>query len=149
MGRPLFYNPRIPLNGLTVKFLIDNIFLVIVAFASGAMLLWPVIQRRTSGPALDTLGATRLINDTHAIVVDIRDPAEFAAGHLPNARNIPLAEIDKRAADLPKGKPVLVCCASGARSGRAVSLLRQDGREVFSLAGGLQAWREAGLPVVR
>lgn len=132
-----------------MKFLIDNIFLVIVAFASGAMLLWPAIQRRTAGPALDTLGATRLINDTNAIVVDVRDPAEFAAGHLPNARNIPLAEIDKRAADLPQGKPVLVCCASGSRSGRAVAALRQGGREVFNLAGGLQAWREAGLPVVK
>lgn len=132
-----------------MKFLIDNIVLIGVALASGAMLLWPMIQRRASGPALDTLGATRLINDSGAIVLDVREPAEFAAGHLPNARNIPLGELDKRVGDLPKGKPVLVCCASGARSGKAISLLRQDGREAFNLSGGVAGWQQAGLPVVR
>lgn len=132
-----------------MKFVIDNFVLIAVALASGAMLLWPMVQRRTSGPALDTLAATRLINDSHAVVLDVREPAEFAAGHLPNARNIPMAELDKRVNDLPQGKPVLVCCASGARSGRALSLLRQGGREAFNLAGGVAAWRQAGLPVVR
>lgn len=134
---------------LNVNFLIDNIVLVALALASGAMLLWPAIQRRGAGQGLDTLAATRLINDSHAVVVDVREPAEFAGGHLPNARNIPLGELDKRAGDLPKGKPVILCCASGARSGKAVSMLGKDGREVFNLAGGLQAWREAGLPLVR
>ncbi len=132
-----------------MQFLIDNIVLVAVALASGGMLLWPMLQRRTAGPALDTLGATRLINDSNAVILDIREPAEFAAGHMPNARNIPLGELDKRAADLPQGKPVLVCCATGARSGKAVALLRQGGREVFNLDGGLAAWRQAGLPVVK
>jgi rhodanese-related sulfurtransferase len=133
-----------------VKFLLDNIILIAIAFASGLMLLWPVVQRRTGGPGLDTLGATRLINDTHAIVLDIREPAEYAAGHLPNARNIPAAELDKRMDELPASKPVLVCCASGARSGRAIASLRKSGREqVFNLEGGLQAWRQAGLPVVK
>lgn len=132
-----------------VNFLIDNIVLVALALASGAMLLWPAIQRRGAGQGLDTLAATRLINDSHAVVVDVREPAEFSGGHLPNARNIPLGELDKRAGELPKGKPVILCCASGARSGKAVSTLGKDGREVFNLAGGLQAWREAGLPLVR
>ncbi|HWS76604.1 MAG TPA: rhodanese-like domain-containing protein [Quisquiliibacterium sp.] len=132
-----------------MKFLIDNFVLIAVAFASGAMLVWPLVQRQTSGPALDTLGATRLINDSNAIVLDVREPAEFAAGHMPNARNIPLGELDKRVGDLPQGKPVLVCCASGARSGKAISLLRKGGREAFNLAGGMAAWRQAGLPVVK
>lgn len=132
-----------------MQFLIDNIILILVAIASGAMLLWPALQRRAAGPALDTLGATRLINDSHAIVLDIREPAEFASGHLPNARNIPLGELEKRAGDLPQGKPVLVCCASGARSAKAAALLRGAGREVFNLAGGLAAWRQAGLPLVK
>lgn len=133
-----------------MDFVTENIILIVIAFASGAMLLWPMVQGRSSGPALDTLGATRLINDTHAIVLDVREPGEFAAGHLPNARNIPLGELDKRVGDLPAGKPVLVCCASGTRSGRAISLLRKAGHEqVFNLAGGVQAWRQAGLPVVK
>ena len=132
-----------------MQFLIDNIVLVLAALGSGLMLALPAIQRRGAGAGLDTLAATRLINDSHPVIVDVRTPAEFAAGHLPNARNIPLAELGQRAAELPKGKPVLVCCATGARSGRAAASLGKDGREVFNLAGGLQAWREAGLPVVR
>jgi len=133
-----------------VDFVTDNIVLIVIAFVSGAMLLWPMIQGRAGGPALDTLGATRFINDSHPIVLDVREPAEFAAGHLPNAKNIPASELDKRVGDLPSGKPVLVCCASGARSGRALGLLRKAGHEqVFNLAGGVSAWRQAGLPIVK
>jgi len=133
-----------------VDFITENIVLIAIAFASGAMLLWPLVARTTSGPALDTLGATRLINDADALVVDVRTTAEFAAGHLPRAVNIPLAELDKRVGELPAGKPVIVCCNSGGTSGRATSLLRRAGRQdVFNLAGGLQAWLQAGLPVVK
>ena len=133
-----------------MDFITENIVLIVIAFASGAMLLWPMIQRRTGGPALDTLGATRFINDAHPIVLDVREPAEFASGHLPNARNIPVADLDKRVGDLPAGKPVLVCCASGARSGRALGVLRKAGHEqVFNLDGGVHAWRQAGLPIVK
>jgi rhodanese-related sulfurtransferase len=133
-----------------VQFIVDNVVLITIAFVSGAMLLWPMIARRSGGPALDTLGATRLINDTGAVVLDVRSPEEFATGHLPNARNIPLAELEKRAGELPAAKPVLVCCATGNTSAKASALLRRDGRaDVFSLAGGLQGWRQAGLPLVR
>lgn len=133
-----------------MNFVTENIVLIIIALASGAMLLWPLVQRQTGGPALDTLAATRLMNDSNAVVLDVREPAEFATGHLPNARNIPLAELAARAGELPANKPVLVCCATGARSNGASGALRKAGREqVFNLAGGLQAWRQAGLPVVK
>ncbi len=133
-----------------MKFITENIVLIVIAFASGAMLLWPMIQRRTAGPSLDTLAATRLINDAHAIVLDIRENAEFAAGHLPNARHIPLGELSGRMSELPADKPVIVCCATGARSTGAAGVLRKAGRDqVFNLAGGLQAWKQAGLPVVK
>ena len=133
-----------------MKFLIDNIVLIAIAFVSGGMLLWPLVARRAGGPALDTLGATRLINDTNAIVLDVSEPAEFAGGHLPNAKHIPLGDLDKRAGELPSNRPVIVYCASGNRSTRAVAQLRKTGRDqVFSLAGGLSAWRQAGLPVVK
>ena len=92
-----------------MNFVTENIILIVIAFASGAMLGWPRIQRSTGGPSLDTLAATRLINDSHAVVVDVRDAAEFATGHLPGARNIPLAEFAGRGTELPAGKPVLVC----------------------------------------
>lgn len=135
--------------GSAVKFIIDNLLLIAIAFVSGALLMWPLIGRRTAGPMLDTLAATRLINDG-AVILDVRENAEFAAGHLANAKNIPVADIDKRASELPAGKPVLVMCAMGQRAGKAAGALRKLGREqVFSLNGGLKAWRDAGLPVVK
>ena len=133
-----------------MQFIVENIVLIAIALVSGAMLLWPLVTRGSAGPSVDTLGATRLINDTGAVILDVRPAAEFATGHLPNARNIPLSDLEKRAGELPANKPVLVCCASGVTSGKASALLRRNGREeVFNLAGGLQAWRQAGLPVVK
>jgi rhodanese-related sulfurtransferase len=133
-----------------VTFVTENIFLIAIAFVSGGMLLWPFIMKRTAGASLDTLGATRLINDTNAIVLDVRASGEFESGHLPNARNIPLDDLERRAGDLPAGRPVIVCCATGARSAKAAASLRKAGRQdVFNLDGGLNAWRQAGLPVVK
>lgn len=133
-----------------MDFVIQNIVLIAIALVSGAMLAWPLVVRGSAGASLDTLGATRLINDAGAVVLDVRSPQEFSGGHLPNARNIPVAELDKRKGELPANKPVIICCASGARSGRAAGLLRKAGRkDVFNLGGGLQSWRQAGLPVVK
>lgn len=133
-----------------MKFLTDNILLIVIAFVSGGMLFWPMISRRAGGPMLDTLGATRLINDSNAVVIDVRSNSEFADGHLPAAKNIPLEDVEKRAGEIPAGKPVLLVCATGARSGRASGLLRKSGRaDVYNLDGGLGAWRQAGLPVVK
>lgn len=133
-----------------MSFVSENIVLIAIAFASGAMLIWPMIMKRTAGASLDTLGATRMINDTQAVVLDVRASGEFEAGHLPNARNIPLAELERRADELPAGRPVIVCCNSGMTSAKAASSLRKSGRQdVFNLDGGLNAWRQAGLPVVK
>lgn len=133
-----------------MEFITENIILIAVALGSGAMLLWPVINRARSGVSLDTLAATRLINDTGAVVLDIRTTAEYAGGHMPNARNIPLAELEKRLGEIKGNKPVLICCASGARSGRALAVLEKAGRtDIYNLDGGLQAWSQAGLPVVK
>ena len=132
-----------------MKFVTDNIFLIAIAFVSGAMLLWPLINRQLAGATVGTLQATRLINDG-AVVLDVRDGTEYAAGHLANSRNIPVADIDKRAAELPAGKPVVVVCATGSRAARAASVLRKSGRaDVFCLDGGLAGWQQAGLPVVK
>ena len=132
-----------------MKFLIDNIFLVATALVSGAMLLWPLINRQRAGAVVGTLQATRLINDG-AVVIDVRDTAEFAGGHLNGSRNIPVADIDRRAAELPAGKALVVVCEGGNRAARAASALRKAGRtEVFCLEGGLAGWKQAGLPVVK
>ncbi|MGC1440346.1 MAG: rhodanese-like domain-containing protein [Burkholderiaceae bacterium] len=134
-----------------MAFVTENLFLIAIAVFSGAMLLWPVLSgRATAGVSLDALGATRLINDENPFVVDLRDASEYAKGHLTNALNIPAAQLDGRAAEITGKRPVLFYCESGARSGRAANKMKSDGRAgVYSLAGGLQGWSGAGLPVVR
>ena len=131
-----------------MQFFIDNIFLIAIAFVSGAMLIWPAVRGRASGPALTTLQVTQLINSKNATIVDIRPPEEFAKGSLPNARNLPADKVKDRAGELKKDKPLIVVCANGSTAGKVAAQLRSSGfSEVFVLGGGLAAWREAGLPL--
>jgi rhodanese-related sulfurtransferase len=133
-----------------IKFVGDNIFLVAVAFVSGAMLIWPAVRRASGGASVSTLQATLLMNQQNALVLDVRDAAEYEKGHMLNARNIPLGELEARSAELEKhkAKPVIVVCDTGNRSGRAAAALRKNGFErVFTLGGGIGAWQQAGLPV--
>ena len=133
-----------------LKFVSDNIFLVAVAFVSGAMLIWPAVRRGAGGASVSTLQATLLINQQNALVLDVRDAAEYERGHLLNARNIALGELEARAAEIEKykAKPVIVVCETGNRSGRAAAALRKQGFEqVFALGGGIGAWKQAGLPL--
>lgn len=133
-----------------MKFVSENLFLIAIAFVSGGMLLWPLINRQFAGAMLGTLAATRMINDQNAVVLDVRSNGEFGAGHLPNAKNIPLEDVEKRVGEIPAGKPVIVVCATGSRSGRAAATLRKLGRDqVFCLDGGLAGWQQAGLPVIK
>lgn len=135
---------------LFVKFLQENLIYVAAAVVSGSLLVWPLINRRGSGAAVNHIGATRLINDANAQLIDIRASGEFAAGHIPNSKNIPLVDLDKRLAEVPKDKPTIVVCALGATASKAAATLRTAGHEqVHVLEGGLQKWREAGMPVVK
>lgn len=136
------------------EFLINNLALVALFLASGVMLVWPELSKLAGGgdASLGTLEATRLMNQSNALVLDIRDGKDFAAGHLPRARHIPLAELEARAPEIQKfkDKPVLVTCRSGNRSGAATRVLRKLGfTSVFQLKGGLVAWEQASLPVER
>jgi rhodanese-related sulfurtransferase len=131
-----------------VQFILDNILLITLAGVSGALLLLPLLRERAAGPSVTTLVATQMINSRHAQIVDVRPAEEFAAGSVPNARNIPLAEIGQRASELRKDRPVILVCNHGRTAPRAASKLRAGGiGEVYVLAGGVAAWREAGLPV--
>lgn len=132
-----------------MKFITENIFLIAIAFVSGAMLVWPLVRRGAGGPSVGTLEATMLINQKDAVVIDVREPGEFAQSHILNARNVPLGELEARIRDLErfKEKPVIVSCATGNRSGSAASILRKHGfANVVNLAGGIAAWQQAGLP---
>lgn len=135
------------------EFLLDNLALVALFLASGALLLWPELSRFAGGAAaVGTLEATRLMNQPGALVLDVREGAEFAAGHLPRARHIPLKELGARLGEIAKykDKPVIVTCRSGARSGSACRALRNAGfSNVFNLKGGVPAWEQASLPMER
>jgi rhodanese-related sulfurtransferase len=120
------------------------------AAISGGMLLWPTF-RGGGATGLSPLHATQKMNKD-AVVVDVRDPEEFARGHIINARNIPAKELESRSAELQKfkNKPVIVVCEKGMQGGDAASRLRKLGFEqAVRLEGGLAAWRTAGLPLTK
>ncbi len=132
-----------------MKFIVDNWMLLAVALSSGAMLLWPVIQGATQ-PGLTPAGVVQLINREKAVVVDVCETAEFAAGHVTGARNVPLGQLEEKLPGAVKNKnlPLILVCQTGARSGRALAIAKKLGYEnVQSLGGGLGAWKTANLPV--
>ncbi|MGB9128549.1 MAG: rhodanese-like domain-containing protein [Thiobacillus sp.] len=137
---------------MDLQFLQDNWMLVALAVVSSAMLIWSFIGGKLSGvEQADTLKATRLYNDD-ALVLDVREDKEFAAGHIPKAKHIPLGQLAGRLNELDKfkNKPVLVTCRSGQRSARACGMLKKAGFEtVYNQAGGIIAWERANLPVTQ
>lgn len=132
-----------------MSFLLENIFLIAIAVISGGMLLWPMLGRARGGSGgVDTLVATQMVNQQHAVFVDVRSAEEYAKGHIPQARSLPLDQIDGRAQTLPKNKPLIVVCATGRNAGAAATQLKAKGLEnVVTLNGGMTAWQQAGLPV--
>lgn len=82
-----------------------------------------------------------------AVLIDVREPWEYAEQHIPGARLIPLGELPDRLADVPVDRDVYMHCRMGDRSWRAVSYLRSQGHDrVRNVRGGLEAWEAAGLP---
>ena len=132
-------------------FLEKNFFLAAVTLVSGTMLIWPLFERLFSpGKSVSTLEAVQLINRRDAVVVDVRDEKEFAAGHIPNARHIPLAQLGERVKEIEryKNRPIVLSCRSGNRSASASAILQKHGfNEVSSLTGGIAAWEQAGMPI--
>jgi rhodanese-related sulfurtransferase len=132
-----------------VDFFVNNALLLLVAFVSGAMLVWPMVRKGAGGSAVPPGEAVRLINKEKGVLVDVSEPGEFAAAHAAGARNIPLGQLEG-SKDLPSNKalPVLLLCPTGARAGRAAGMLRKAGHErALAVAGGTSAWREAQLPI--
>ena len=129
---------------------INNILLIAIALVSGGFLLWPsVTQRGKRGTPQDI---TMLINRGKATIVDVRDAKEYLEGHLPEAKNIPLADLDTRIGELNKFKShsVIVVCKSGARAAAAAAKLNKAGfADVINLDGGIAAWQKAGMPLVK
>lgn len=135
-----------------MEFILENILLIGLALGSGLMLVWPMLNRSGAAANLGPSDAVLLINRSNALVLDVRDEGEYAAGHITDARNIPLDALDARIGELNKfkAKPILVNCQAGVRSGKAVAILQKQGfTQVYNLQGGLNAWQQAKLPVVK
>ncbi len=134
---------------MPMEFINQNILLIAVVVVSGLGLLWPMLMGGAKNQ-VSPAEATLLINREDAHVIDVREVDEFAGGHLPEARNVPLAKLADRISEIEKfkDKPVIVCCASGMRSGKACGELGKLGfARVHNLAGGVDAWVSAGYPV--
>ena len=134
-----------------MSFLIENWYLLVLALVSGIGLALPVL-RGGAGLGLQPPAAVQRINRDKAVVVDVREAEEYAAGHITNAKHIPLAQIEERLPQVVKNKklPVIFVCATRRRSTRAQMVAKRPGYgppEV--LAGGMRAWAAASLPVVK
>jgi len=81
------------------------------------------------------------------VVIDVREPFEFAAGHVPCARHIPMHRVPLRLAEIPADRSVYVVCASGNRSWQVCQYLERQGIAAFNVSGGTSAWQAAGLPI--
>ena len=131
-----------------MKFILENWVLILVAFISGGMLVWPMVNKSRGG-SVSTSEAVRLINREKGVLIDVSEPNEFAAGHAGGARNVPFGSLEG-SKDLPGNKtlPLVLMCPTGARAGRAAGLLRKAGHEnAVAVAGGTAAWRDAALPI--
>ena len=88
------------------------------------------------------------LRDAGAVLIDVREPWEHEQASIPGAVLIPLGELADRVGEVPEDRAVYVHCRMGGRSARAVEFLRAHGRpRSFNVVGGIDAWREAGLPV--
>lgn len=134
-----------------MQFVISNFFPISVAVLSGMMLLWSLFGNRLRGiQEVDCSAALQLINHKDALVLDVREEKEYQAGHLLNAKLLPLATLSERIGELEKyrDKPIVVVCRSGNRSSSAcVTLGKQGFAQAYNLAGGVMAWQKANLPL--
>lgn len=134
-----------------MEYIQNNIWMVLVALSSGTMLFWSFFGNRIRGiKEVDCVGALQLINHKSALVLDVREEAEFGNGHLLNAKLIPLGKLAGRIGELERYReqPIVVVCRSGQRSASACALLGKQGfTQAFNLGGGVIAWQKSNLPL--
>ncbi|MGB7482476.1 rhodanese-like domain-containing protein [Castellaniella ginsengisoli] len=126
----------------------NNLWILLIALASGALLLWPSLSKGRSTGRIALAEAIRQVNQEHGLFVDVRPADQFKTGAIAQARNIPLDTLESHLNSLPKDKPIVLVDAHGRDSAKAAAQLRKQGfDQVFCLEGGLSAWTEGGLPL--
>jgi len=118
------------------------------------VLAWLVLSdsfhRKLSGlAAIGVTEAVQIANQKNGLFLDVRDASEFNKGHIADAKNIPVSQLTEKAASLIEAKqPLIVVCASGQRAKTAAKELKTAGvTDVYVLTGGINAWKEAKLPL--
>lgn len=133
------------------EFISNHMILVSVFVILLVVLIRTLITDITQkGMNISTSEATQMINREDAVIIDIRDKAEFEDGHIINAINIPFNSIKEQTAQIAKHKsaPIIICCRSGLNASSAVAPIKAAGAErVYRLKGGIDAWRSASLPL--
>lgn len=110
----------------------------------------PTKNEREPFYRIDVAEATGLVGDADYAVIDVRNPDEYANGHLPGATLIPVNSVFQRREELPKDKKIIFVCAVGQRSALAAEMAAAAGLpadRLYNLDGGTDAWRKAGHPV--
>ena len=145
------WRPRKGIMEQLLEFTSNNTMLVVLLMISLFVLIFSELRRKASGMvAVDPTAAVALINND-GIVIDLRSNEAFAHGHIVNAKNIPYAEMDAHTEKIEKfkNKPIVAVCDAGVTSTKAVAALRNSGFvSAYGLKGGMNAWTQAGMPVV-
>ena len=135
------------------EFIANHLLLFSLLIGLLSLLIWNIFSMAASGiREISPAEATRMMNHEKAVVLDLRDEQEFGAGHILNAMNIPAAKLAEQCDKLDKHKdrPVIFTCKQGMDSLHSARALRHKGFEkLYCLKGGLQAWQNANLPLVR
>lgn len=143
-------NPEGPAPGRTPKW-IGPAILAIVALGFLAGLLWkrPEPPPASGLPKEISVAQAAVLRDQGSLLLDVRQPEEWAESHVPGSTLIPLGELEARVGEVPRDRRVIVVCRSGNRSQRGRDILIQAGfGHVTSMGGGLNAWAAEGHPTV-
>jgi phage shock protein E len=108
----------------------------------------PTVDPAKLGETVDVTTVKGLLGDKSVVMLDVREPSEYQAGHIPGIKLLPMGEVANRLSEIPKDKPVIVTCHSGNRSGQVAKYLRDQGyTNIHNMSGGIAAWEAAGYPV--
>jgi rhodanese-related sulfurtransferase len=128
------------------EFITNHLALVIVFVALLSYLLYTEFQNQQSNTVLSPQQVVMLMNHDNAILIDIRPREAFQSGHIINAINLSVEELEK--SDKYRTEPVVLICDSGQKTSQAAVKLRKIGyQNISSLKGGMTAWKQTDLPV--
>ncbi|NYT58008.1 rhodanese-like domain-containing protein [Alcaligenaceae bacterium] len=125
----------------------NNLIFLFVAIAAGVMLALPNLLKG-GGKTVTAQQAVQLANQQQGLFLDVRSSEAFKTGSIPQARNLPAADLQAKLGSLPKDKPIIVVCDRGRDSARVAGTLRKQGyNQAVSLNEGLTGWVHSGMPL--